>query len=274
MKANMMSTPDAQAPKRIKRARANGKKAGGPPRHAARSAAAKARESGDACSRCDHRHVLDSGKPSCNGHRRGSDPLIPCLKPPLRGAAVCRLHGANGLVRANAEKRITWENTEGEVAALLRECDLPEQHPIDGLLEVVRHTGAMMRLLGFLVSELDLAPGITVHKTEDGVVKVASDDAIWGLNHNEDQASHVLVGLYGQWSDRYARACKLALDANIDERMVRNAEATTQVMYNAVSKALENANLTPDQAALFGKTLATELRKVVGPLDALPRRTA
>lgn len=166
---------------------------------------------------------------------------------------------------------MTFANTEGQVAELLRECDLPEQHPIDGLLEVVRHTGAMMRLLGYLVSELDLEPDISTHKTEDGVIKVADDKAIWGLNHNEDQASHILVSMYGQWSDRYARACKLALDANIDERMVRNAEQTSQVVYIAVTRALEAATLTPTQAAAFSKTLAQELRKSLGPLDTIPR---
>lgn len=130
----------------------------------------------------------------------------------------------------------------------------------------------MMRLLGYMCAQLNLEPDYRVYASEEGVVKASDDLAIYGYNHNSDQASHVLVALYGQWSDRYARACKLALDANIDERMVRNAEATTQVMYNAVEGALAAADLSADQQARFGKALAEQLRKVVGPLDMMPKK--
>lgn len=154
---------------------------------------------------------------------------------------------------------MAWELAQGGVAALLRECDLPEQHPIDGLLEVVRHSGAMMRLLGYIVSELET-------HGEDGRHKLGLD-AIVGFDSNVEQAQNMYVAMYGQWADRYARACKLALDANIDERLVRNAEATTGVFLSAFEDALKEAQLEPEQARRFSVALADKLRKVGGPLD-------
>lgn len=162
-------------------------------------------------------------------------------------------------VKEAAARRAVWEAAEGGVAQLLRECDLPEQHPIDGLLEVVRHSGAMMRLLGFMVSELD------THK-ESGEHKYGLD-AIIGFDSVMEQAQNIYVKMYGEWADRYARACKLALDANIDERLVRNAEATTGVFLEALEEALKDAKLEPTQAAAFTKSLATRLRKLAGPID-------
>lgn len=183
--------------------------------------------------------------------------------------------GGSAVVKEKARVRVAWERTEGEVAALLREVDLPEQHPIDGLLECVRHSGAMVRLLAQMCAKLDLGPGelnVSVDHEAGTVLKWTEDTGVYGYNHNGDQAQHVLVVMYGQWQDRYARACKLALDANIDERLVRNAENTTNAVYTAISRALDKAHLDPAQAEAFSIMLADELRKLAGPLDVLPKK--
>jgi hypothetical protein len=242
-----------------------------------RSPSAKARATGTVCGKCHVRHVDKDGRPTCNGHKRRVKPPKPCKRPPISGGAVCDLHGGQfSQVQRKADMRVAWERTEGEVAKLLRECDLPDQHPIDGLLEVVRHSGAMMRLLGSLCAALDLDPGeVHVTITENGdVAKWGDDNGLYGFNHKGDQATHILVSMYGQWADRYARACKTALDANIDERLVRNAESTTNAVFVAVTRALDKAKLEPAQAQEFSIALADELRKLAGPLDTLPRKKA
>jgi len=267
-------TTNAPTPKR-KRARRDRKVRDPLRRSPDSSPSAIARRKGVVCPRCDKHHVRPDGKPSCNGHQRGVRPYQPCGRRPTPGAAVCILHGSRTpQVASKAALRVEFAKQEGQVAALLRECDLPEQHPIDGLLEVVRHTGAMMRLLGSLVAQLDLEPGeVKIAITDSGdVTKYTTDDAIHGYNHMGDQAPHVLLLLYGMWADRYGRACKLALDANIDERLVRNAESTSDAVFQAVTVALEKANLTPVQSAEFSKTLAAELRKLVGPIEQMERR--
>jgi hypothetical protein len=269
----MTTAANGERPRRRKRVKAEPD----PRAHRGESAAARARVRGEPCRRCGEHHVNAKGQPTCNGHRRGVRPWKPCNKAPLRGAAVCQLHGAlTPKVKQNADARLLWMDVEGEVGRLLEECDLPDQHPIDGLLEVVRNAGAMMRLLGSLCATLDL---------DAGEVKLAIDDAnvtrytdgehgIYGYNTRGDQTTHILVTMWGQWADRYARACKLALDANIDERLVRNAEATSNVVFMAVERALQSANLDPAQAKAFSTTLAGELRKLVGPLDDMKKQVA
>lgn len=188
----------------------------------------------------------------------------------MEGGSVCQKHGGkSGHVKAVAERRIAFAEAEGKVAALLRECDLPEQHPIDGLLEVVRHSGAMMRMTGFLVAQLDDTPDITYYTDSENVRHYLSkNEALYGPNHMGDSVQHPLVIMYGQWADRYAKACKLALDANIDERLVRNAEATSGLMFEAFRKAVDAAQLTPAQGKALAQTLAVELRKLADPLTA------
>jgi hypothetical protein len=259
------STKQRKIPKRVRN----------PLRHGGESASAIARAKGEPCGRCHTHHVLPNGKPSCNGHKRQVRPWQPCRKPPIRGGAVCARHGGdNPKVRARADLRLSWAAAEGEVADLMRACDIPKQHPIDGLLEVVRHSGAMMRLLGYMCAQLDEAPEEirASYKDNGDVVRFTmGEPAIWGINHAGDATPNVLMTMYGQWADRYARACKLAMDANIDERLVRNAESTSDAVYRAVSKALDSADLSPQQSAAFSKSLALELRKLVGPIDEMKR---
>jgi hypothetical protein len=259
--------------------RKRAKKVVDPTRHRGGSPSARARKTGMPCARCHQHHVLANGNPSCNGHKKHVRPYVPCPRPPVNGAAVCRAHGAGstGRVAEKARLRVVWDETAGAVAKLMQECDIPDQHPINGLLEVVRHAGAMMRLLSVLVGKLELDPGevkLSYNDKGDVTKYTVGEDALYGLDHSGDGASHILVIMYGQWSDRYARACKLALDANIDERLVRNAESTTEALYKAVGLALDKAELDPRQAAAFSTTLAEELRKLAGPLDIIPNRKA
>jgi hypothetical protein len=242
------------------------------------SAAAWAKHNGTTCDECGGKHISRFGGSGCNGHLRRAGKKVACTNPPINGGTVCQVHGGRlPQIKAAADRRVGFAAAAGQVAELLRECDLPDQHPIDGLLEVVRHTGGMMRIIAMLCGQLDLDPGeVKLHFSENGDATrhTASDDGLYGYDHTGDQAQHVLVIMYGQWADRYARACKLALDANIDERLVRNAESTTEVLYQAIGRALNKADLDARQAQVFSTVLAEELRKFGGPLDLLPRKKA
>jgi hypothetical protein len=69
---------------------------------------------------------------------------------------------------------------------------------------------------------------------------------------------------YERWASLYMRACKTALDADIDERLVRNATATSNSFFRALSTALDAAQLGPEQRVAFTEAMAKELRKL-GP---------
>lgn len=176
------------------------------------------------------------------------------------------MHGsATKKARVKAAARVEKAFIEGKIAKLLKECDVTDQHPMDGLLEVVRHAGAMFRLLAGMVGELDVLPGHSiVGVNEDGSPAVKSI-GFTGFNHLGEEVPGVLVQMYGLWADRYARACKLALDAGIDERMVRNAEMTSSLFFDAISGAIRDAGLSPEQTLAMRRSLAERLRSMAAP---------
>lgn len=64
------------------------------------------------CARCGHDHVRSNGQRTCSAHRRGTDPLLPCLRIPRRGATVCANHGGDA-------PQVTQRGTARTVEAML-----------------------------------------------------------------------------------------------------------------------------------------------------------
>lgn len=220
------------------------------------------------CKHCGKIHVRADGTPSCTAHRTGTDRKVPCKAQPIKGGYVCRVHGGSlKLTQIKAQERLALMSAEGEIAQLMRECDIPEQHPIDGLLEVVRVCGSMMRLLTIKVGELREEPHVSevlVENPRTGELttkRVADDEAFWGLNHNGEMVPHVYTQLLKIWTERYERACKTALDAGVEERRIRLAEDTSATFFAALNKALDAAGLDPTARAALHQALAFELRK-------------
>lgn len=220
------------------------------------------------CEKCGEAHRSPSGMPQCIAHLRNQGGRR-CRRPPSRGATVCSLHGGSTpQLLDKIEKARFMEARQGEIAQLLDACDLPDQHPIEGLLQVVRYSGQMYRMLEGLVGDLKTDPTrdlAIVGMTDDGepvYQPVYGDDGLWGIDHNGDKVPHVLLQLYEKWTGIYSRSCKMALDAGIDERRVQLAEQTTETMYNAVTRAMATIALAPELRDAFVKALAGELRTV------------
>lgn len=220
------------------------------------------------CEKCGEAHRSPSGQPQCIAHLRNQGGRR-CRRPPSRGATVCSLHGgATPQLLDKIENQRFIESRQGEIAQLLDACDLPDQHPIEGLLAVVRHSGQMFRMLEGLVGELKTDPTrdhVILGMNDDGepvTRPIYGDDGLWGLDANGNMAPHVLVVLYEKWTGIYARACKMALDAGIDERRVQLAEQTTETMFNSVTRAMTAIGMTPDVRDAFTRALAAELRTV------------
>lgn len=205
------------------------------------------------CAKCGKIHLTWQGNPACSGHRSG-DPTQPCAKNPLRGMRVCRTHGGALPASVKArDERLALMDAQGEIAQLMRECDIPEQHPIEGLLAVVRVSGSMMRLLTIKVGELTEDPEVNTKR-------VAGDDAFWGLDKDGQMTPHIYVKLLHIWTTRYERACKTALEAGIEERRIRLAEDTADTFFSALSKAIAVAGLDSKTQAALNQAMANELR--------------
>jgi hypothetical protein len=226
------------------------------------------------CGRCGKIHKTWHGHPSCSAHKKRTDPLEPCPNPPRNGLTVCRIHGGNTPVAlAKADEKLALMQANGEIAQLMREVDLPDQHPIDGLLEVVRVSGAMMRLLTIKVGELGETPETREIVVEEGkgglkMRRVDDGEAFWGLNKDSEMVPHIYVQLLKTWTERYERACATALAAGIEERRIRLAEDTADTFFTALSKATAAAELTPKQMEALMQALAKQLRTEPKVLEA------
>ncbi len=219
------------------------------------------------CKRCGKIHVTQRGGTACTAHLT-NDPNTPCSRPPIAGGFVCRAHGgALTKTKVAAAQRLALMSAQGEIADLMRECDVPEQHPVDGLLEVVRVSGSMMRLLTIKVGELRENPEVEEVLVEGSqgdltTKKQASGDAFWGLNHQDEMVPHMYVVLLKSWTERYERACKTALDAGIDERRIRLEESQGDILFTALEAAMKRSGLSPDQVRVFSVAISEELRKL------------
>lgn len=219
------------------------------------------------CTACGKVHKTRTGSTACKAHITGTGKTVPCSRYPIAGGEVCRSHGgALTATKIAAAQRLALMSAQGEIADLMRECDIPEQHPIDGLLEVVRVSGSMMRLLTIKVGELAESPQITEVLVEgkDGELstkRVADEDAFWGLNSKGEMTTSIYVDLLRVWTERYERACKTALEAGIEERRIRLAEDTSDTFFNALAKAVVAAGLDPAVRLALNIALAAELRK-------------
>jgi hypothetical protein len=219
------------------------------------------------CKDCSKIHITHWGTPACRGHLTGSGKQTGCSRAPIAGHHVCRVHGgALKKTQVAAQEKLAFMSAQGEIATLMRECDIPEQHPIDGLLEVVRVSGSLMRLLTVKVGELREDPEIDEVMVEGRggeltTKLVTKGEAFWGLNAAGDMVPHTYVQLLKLWTERYERACKTALEAGIEERRIQLAEDTTDTFFSALTKAVVSAGLDPAARAALNQALANELRK-------------
>lgn len=219
------------------------------------------------CNKCKKIHVTWTGRAACTAHISGSDPMEPCTRHPTNGLNVCRSHGAVGLARQVAGQRIALLSAAGPIGDLMRECDIPDQDPVQGLLEVVRVSGSMMRLLTVKVAELAEDPEIQ-HVLVEGsngelsTREKADRQSFWGLTKDAEMTVHPYVKLLREWTERYERACKTCLDAGIAERQVKLAEDQGELLATAVKGILTALNLTPEQWKAAPAIVATQLRQL------------
>lgn len=225
------------------------------------------------CDDCGKIHVTHQGSVACRAHLTGSGKTIPCKNAPIRGGSVCRIHGGSlKKTQMAAQERLALMSAKGEIGQLMRECDIPEQHPADGLLEVVRVSGAMMRLYATKVGELDEDPVVreVLVEGKDGslTTKFVSDRlGLWGLDKDGEMVNHIYVNQLRVWSERYERACKTALEAGIEERKLRLAEDTSDLFFRMLSLAMVSAGFDDEARQRLQLALATELRKTQDILE-------
>jgi hypothetical protein len=186
----------------------------------------------------------------------GEPIMKPCGNASMTGFDKCFIH-----IRHGDQTQSYVRRHSPQIGQLLSEMDLPDMSGADGLLEAVRYSGAMMRSMAVLVGELTEKPEL-VPDGDGGQSMI--EPGIWGMDRFGEQAPHVLMKLYDIWMERYTRSCKMAVDAGLDERMVRNAEATSSTMLQAFEAALRLVpTLTQDQRDALANAMANQVRALI-----------
>jgi hypothetical protein len=188
------------------------------------------------------------------------EPLLkPCQSHSVRGMDKCIIH-CTKLERQKSMQATFMHRHGKDVADLMFSLDI-EMDPLDGLMEAVQICGTMTRMFQVLVSELAESPYEVTILSPQGEPYQVERPGLWGHDHNRDQAPHVLLNLLQIWTERYTRACKMALDAGIDERIVRNAESTSGIFLTAFERALRSMPLSDEVKRSLSEAMAREVRE-------------
>ena len=165
-----------------------------------------------------------------------------CKRPAKPGANVCYMHGgASPQVLRAAERRIQQAKAgeaAGELAELLEAYDTPSTL-MDDMVEGVRLLGLKAKALHFLAGELELEPKVRVdveygERGAEFTTWANENAALWGADHSGDAKPHVLVEMARVWTVDWLKACKLALDAGIDQRRLELDQGQARQIANVI----------------------------------------
>ena len=178
-----------------------------------------------------------------------------CTKAPIKGDVVCKTHGGGTAVAA---RRQAAETQVQLTVKALHELGVKvvQRDPREILLEQVYSSAAMADALAGMVRDLEAKHlegigALDYIQTDDGTVPVPDRDG---------SIAEARMTLYAQWVDRAARVAKMALDAGIEERLVRLAEGQAALIVQTLRNVLAQLDLTPEQLEQAQRLAASEFR--------------
>lgn len=178
---------------------------------------------------------------------RGYDPRVDCGATTKRAHTPCKQpkgirtqHPGVGRCWLHNGRRQTAGSLQREVAEnALAHLDLPpSQDPVEALLEALRVASWRELALRRMVAERP---------------------SLFGNDHLGDAREDVVSAMHDRALKRRAEVAKMAVDAGIDERMVRLAERQSEVVVRAIQAALDAAGLEGDARELAEAAAATVL---------------
>lgn len=209
------------------------------------------------------------GRPRCGATKRDGSPCRHGAGWGTDHAGIgrCKLHGGSTPThRRSAEV----ECQRRAVASLGLSLEVD---PAEALLDAVHEAAANVAFLREIVSALPVhpEPDELVGSSRDSKGQIVQQ---WrhgeaGLYRNTFHVSgqptgearpNVLLTLYSEERDRLVRYAKAALDAGVEERRVRLAEAEAADLFAGIGQAIRAAAMTAQQAEVFQRSLADSLR--------------
>lgn len=198
------------------------------------------------CSTCGQTHPR-----GCTAHK-DDERTIPCRNWPVKGGMVCRYHGGRApQVAAAAAKRLA----ERKAALAVETFGLPRVvDPHEALLEELHRTAGAVAWLGAVVADLERGAvvwGITMTKTG-------------GEDHGTTRAAGVntWVQLWQDERKHLVDVSKACVSAGIEERRIRLAESSGQLLASVVQSILGRLSLSTEQQELVQVVVPEEFRRV------------
>lgn len=216
---------------------------------------------------------------TCKAHR--SDGHF-CTKFPIKGGVVCGTHGGQTpRVREAAQRRWSeWETLRKVTRGLTSAgFDLRNVDPIEELLWAVAVSSQAVKWLAYQIAELKTPdPNVTDSEIEDlegiddeGNPVMVRRDQLYTMREDGSGSIHPLWTQWNLERSKHAKFAKMAVDAGVSERMVRIAEAQSEMVVETLIYALDNLGLSFDIKERATELVAQRFRELdaqMAPLGA------
>lgn len=232
----------------------------------------------DPCAECGKVHYKiwgsGNGYRTCAAHRRKvrdeNGMKIPCTRSPVQGTTVCPLHGGSVTkTREKGAEKIAMREINKRATAALVSVGIsppPGLDPIQELLTELVRSQVAVNWLGARVAELvtpELDGDIELRdvKTidaEGNLEHYQPRAMLYGPNRQGDLKVHPLWTAWNEERDRHAKLAAAAVKAGISERMVRIAEAQSDIMVELIRRMFDKLQLPATLRELGIQFLAEE----------------
>jgi len=181
----------------------------------------------------------------------------PCGNWSLKGGKTCRFHGGSNKRSKEAAKRnLEEQKLRARMQRLGSPVSLDAKDLPQVILNQISAVAALVDWCQARIDELDSDQDVWF-----GVVKTSEEESAFGTKSIEvrEARQHVLLQMQKDARRDVVQFAKVALDANIDERQVRLAEATGAQFETALTALLTAISATPEQM----QTAATEIPRIL-----------
>lgn len=166
----------------------------------------------------------DKGNLICGARARNND-MQPCRKKAGWGTdhvgwGNCKLHGGS-----SPAGKLFAIKLEANAFGITSPVDVD---PLNALLDLVKAQAGTVLWLANKVASLE-------------------EHELTQLDENAKESAAVWMRMLGEWQDRLAKTSKLALDAGVEERLVRIAEEQGEWLVRTLDRVFRDLVLTPDQ---------------------------
>lgn len=158
------------------------------------------------------------------------------------GYGPCKLH--LGTTKAHRVRAALMEAShEARVMGFPIDID-----PMEGLLVVIRISAGEIAYMTDRISEL--TPKKAIIKKKKTISRAGDLDSYEEVEESNEAGLNIWISARHQAMERFAKFCKMAIDAGVAERQVKVAEGMGQMMGHLLSAVLGELNLNEAQKAL------------------------